>query len=105
MSQKNEPLSPAILKKRRMAAPSTTCGIMSGDMKNATMASRPRKRYRLTASAAGRASTMAVQEATTPSLSENQNAEVSSRASRMASYQRSDRPSVGIEMKPLSVKE
>ena len=38
------PPSPISVKKRRKAMPSTTCGIISGDMKSAVIASRPRKR-------------------------------------------------------------
>ena len=37
------PPSPIWVKKRRKAMPSTTCGIISGDMKSAVIASRPRK--------------------------------------------------------------
>ncbi len=38
------PPSPICVKKRRKAMPSTTCGIISGDMKSAVTASRPGKR-------------------------------------------------------------
>ena len=38
------PPSPIWVKNRRKAMPSTTCGIISGDMNSAVIASRPRKR-------------------------------------------------------------
>ena len=38
------PPSPIWVKKRRKAMPSTMCGIISGDMNSAVIASRPRKR-------------------------------------------------------------
>ena len=47
---------PMVLKKRRNATPRTMCGIISGDSRNADSASRPGKRVRAIASAAGTAS-------------------------------------------------
>ena len=47
---------PIVEKKRRKATPSTMCGIISGDSRNAEIASRPVKRCRAIASAAGIAS-------------------------------------------------
>ena len=47
--------------------PSTTCGIISGDMKSAVIASRPRKRWRAMASAAGTEKATAMAEDSAPS--------------------------------------
>ena len=43
-SQMKLPPSPISVKKRSNATPSTTCGMISGDMNSAVIASRPRKR-------------------------------------------------------------
>ena len=102
-SPKYVPTRPTVVKNFRKARPSTTCGIISGDMKNASSASRPGKRLRAMASAPGTASTMAMDADNAPSPMLNQNASMKRGLSRMARNQRSDRPPVGSEMKPSDV--
>ena len=58
--------------------PSTTCGIISGDMKSAVIASRPRKRWRAMASAAGTEKATATAEDSAPSQRLRQKAEMNS---------------------------
>ena len=61
------PPRPIWVKKRRKAMPSTTCGIISGERNSAASASRPRKRWRAMASAAGTAKSSASAEDSAPS--------------------------------------
>src|ERR1043165_1493888 len=77
-SPRNVPPSPITVKKRRKAKPSTTGGIISGDMNSASTAARPTNRYRAIASAAGTDSSTAIVEESAASQSESRNARTNS---------------------------
>src|SRR5471032_1429445 len=104
-SAQNEPPSPSKLRNRRNAMPSTTAGIIIGERKNPVSAARPGKRYRAMASAAGNASATPTVAATSARRTESQKASTIWSLARIALNQRSDAPSNGSEMKPLSVNE
>src|SRR5471032_2535505 len=104
-SAQNEPPSPSKLRNRRNAMPSTTAGIIMGERKNPVSAARPGKRYRAMASAAGNASATPTVAVTSARRTESQKASTIWSLARIALNQRSDAPSNGSEMKPLSVNE
>src|ERR1700712_1293291 len=104
-SAQNDPPSPSKLKNRRNAMPSTTAGIIMGERKKPGSAPRPGKRYRAMAKAAGNASATPTVAATSARRTESQKASTIWSLCRSALNQRSDAPSNGKEMKPLSVNE
>ena len=75
---RNVPPIPISVKKRRNAMPSTTGGIISGDIKSASTASRPANRKRAIARAAGSDSRTAMVEESVASQSESRNARTNS---------------------------